>query len=74
MTPATVDSAVTPVCIGIARSGKYAYVSNISSNNVSQYAIGGEGGLVAIPVNTWGKATIAAEVSPRFVLVVGVKT
>jgi len=74
MIPATAESLVTPVCITIASSGKYAYVTNISSNNVSQYEIDEHGALRPIRVNAWGDVTVAAEISPRSVISVVIKT
>jgi 6-phosphogluconolactonase (cycloisomerase 2 family) len=73
LTPAAVASLVTPVYMVISGSGKYAYASNILSNDISQYAIDEQGRLSAIPVNAWGDATIPAEVSPRSMVIVGIK-
>jgi 6-phosphogluconolactonase len=45
-------------------SGKYAYVANQGSNNVSQYTIGANGSLTAM-----SNATVAAGASPVSVAV-----
>jgi len=73
MTPATIVSRLTPVSMAVASSGKYAYVANIRSNDVSQYSVGEQGELRDIPANKWGDTAIAADVSPRCVICVGVK-
>jgi 6-phosphogluconolactonase (cycloisomerase 2 family) len=71
METASIASLVTPVSIAVDSSGKYIYVTNISSNDVSQYKIGASGELAVNPRNKWGDYTIHAEVSPRSLITSG---
>src|SRR6266568_2656708 len=59
-----VAAGTEPSSVTVDPSGKYAYVANASSNDVSQYTIGATGGLTPM-----GPATIAAGTTPYSVTV-----
>jgi 6-phosphogluconolactonase (cycloisomerase 2 family) len=61
-----VAAGTSPFSVAVDPSGRYAYVANLNSANVSQYTIGANGALT--PMAT---ATVAAEASPRSVTAVG---
>ena len=57
MTAPTVAAGRGPAWIAFNGTGQYAYVTNISDNSVSQYAIGSDGSLTPLgtPVPTGTK-------------------
>ena len=61
MTPSIVTTGTFPRSVTVDPSGRYAYVANFGSANVSQYTIGADGSLTAIT------AAIVAGTNPTFV-------
>ena len=57
-------AGTNPVSVAVAPSGKYAYVPNFTDNNVSQYTIGADGGLIPM-----GTPSVGAGTNPESVLI-----
>lgn len=66
MAAPTVAAGTGPVSVTVDRSGKYAYVANFTSGNISQYAIGANGSLTPMAA-----ATVGAGTNPISVTTVG---
>jgi 6-phosphogluconolactonase (cycloisomerase 2 family) len=65
MSVPTVATHTKPISIAVDPTGKFAYVANTSSNDISQYTIGGTGALTAIgtPVAA-GSAVFGLNIDP----------
>lgn len=72
MPTATVGAGKNPVSVVVDPSGRYAYVANQGSKNVSQYMIDANGGLTPIATAEVGTRPncIAVDPSGRYVYVV----
>jgi DNA-binding beta-propeller fold protein YncE len=66
MAIATVAAGTNPLSVTIDPSGKYAYVANQVSNDISQYAIGADGSLTPV-----ASATVAAGGGPVSITTTG---
>jgi DNA-binding beta-propeller fold protein YncE len=73
MAPVTVGTGSRPYTVAVDPSGRYAYVPNNASGNISQFAIGPTGGLtpMAIPTVVTGSlsTSIAVDAGGHFVYV-----
>jgi len=64
MSAATVATGTGPLTLAVDPSGQYAYVTNSGHNDISQYAVGVDGALTAMPntvptgSNPWSIITV----------------
>jgi 6-phosphogluconolactonase len=65
LAPAVMSAGNDPRFVVVDPSGKYVYVANWGSNNISQFTIGGDGSLSPIA----SAATVAAGEEPKFIAV-----